>query len=272
MTVWIVGAGGFIGKHLVEYLREKNVDFFTTSRNGDNADGKLDLLDHLTFMNLPITESDFVILLAGISSPDVCQEDYETAYTINVLGTSRFINYCLDRGSKILFASSDTVYGNQENPIDENEPCVPHGNYGEMKHIIEKTFLDNPNFMAFRLSYILADNDKFTTYLHGRSRDGEMSEIVAYSDFYRNPIRIEDVLDGLLKACNNWQLLPSPKIINFCGSDSLSRFELALQIKERLGLGVSIRASKAPEDFLLARPRIISQSNERLRGLLGLES
>jgi dTDP-4-dehydrorhamnose reductase len=272
MAIWIVGSEGFLGNHLSKRLQEENLQFHTASRDGSNADEKLDLLDNLTFGNLAVSEADFVILLAGVSSPEVCQEHYETAHAVNVLGTSSFINYVINQGSKVLFASSDTVYGNQQDLIDETHPCLPYGKYGEMKHKVETTFLKNPNFMSFRLSYIVAENDKFTNYLLRKSKELREAQIEAYSDFYRNSIKIEDVLDGLLKVCNNWDYIPTPKIVNFCGSASLSRFELALEIKERLGLNLTIRPTKAPEEFFASRPRIINQSDVRLRSLLALQS
>ena len=150
MAIWIVGSGGFVGNHLAKKLQQNDIQFHTASRDGTNADVKLDLLDNLTFRNLEVSESDFVILLAGISSPEFCQENYEAAYDVNVLGTSSFINYILRKGSKVLFASSDTVYGNQEYPIDENHPCVPSGKYGEMKHKVETAFLNDPNFKPLK--------------------------------------------------------------------------------------------------------------------------
>jgi nucleoside-diphosphate-sugar epimerase len=272
MAIWIVGSGGFLGNHLTKKLQENDLEFYTSSRDGESSDVKLDLLDSLTFRNLEVSESDFVILLAGISSPQVCQEHYESTYGINVLGTSSLVKHILGEGSKVLFASSDTVYGNQEYPIDETHPCVPYGKYGEMKHKIETTFLNDSNFMSFRLSYIVAENDKFTNYLLSKNVEEGVAQIEAYSDFYRNSIEIEDVLDGLLAVCRNWDQVPTPKIINFCGPASLSRFELALEIKERLGLNLSIRPTKAPEGFFASRPRIINQSDKRFRRLLALQS
>jgi dTDP-4-dehydrorhamnose reductase len=209
-----------------------------------------------------------VILLAGVSSPEDCHRQYDLAYAVNVAGTSRFIDYVLSRGAHLLFASSDTVYGNQPDPVDESTACSPHGEYGSMKYEIEISFRSNPNFMSFRLSYIVAENDKFTTFLKGLGNSDKTVD--AYMDFYRNAVDIKDVLDGLVKICQKWDQAPPPGVINFCGPNSLSRFELAKKINERLDLGLSIRGVLAPENFFDSRPRIINLTNKKFKELLAL--
>jgi dTDP-4-dehydrorhamnose reductase len=270
MAIWIIGSNSFLGAHLSIKLKIEELDFHTASRDGFGADVQLDLLDDSTFQNVKCSESDFVILLAGISSPEECHRNYASAHKVNVVGTSKFIDYVLSRGARVLFASSDTVYGNQEDSVDERTICIPNGEYGVMKHIIETNFTDNQNFMSFRLSYICADNDKFTKFLKHQSLTGTTTD--AFVDFFRNTVDLEDVLEGLVKACQNWDQIQAPRIINFSGSDCLSRFELAKRINQRHALNLSIRGVPAPEGFFDSRPRIINLRNQKFRRLLELES
>jgi dTDP-4-dehydrorhamnose reductase len=268
MTIWVIGSNGFLGQHLVKKLQNEKSIFSTSSRNGFDADEKLDLVDSSTYKNVNCSPSDFVILLAGVSSPEECHQQYDSAYKVNVAGTTAFIEYVLSRGARLLFASSDTVYGNRQEPVDESAKCSPHGEYGQMKHEIEISFFSNPNFMSFRLSYIFADNDKFTTFLKSQSLSDKTAK--AFVDFYRNSVDVEDVLEGLVKVCQNWGKLPSPRIINFCGPAPLSRFELANQINQKLGLNLSIQGEYAPEGFFDSRPRIINLINQKFTNLLAL--
>jgi dTDP-4-dehydrorhamnose reductase len=91
-----------------------------------------------------IHPSDVVLLTAAISAPDICAQEYARAWGVNVTGTSRFIRNVIDRGGRVIFFSSDTVYGEKDDVFDERAYCNPAGEYAIMKHEVEKQFFDNP--------------------------------------------------------------------------------------------------------------------------------
>jgi dTDP-4-dehydrorhamnose reductase len=207
-----------------------------------------------------------VVLLAGESSPEVCQNEFEESFKVNVVGTKAFIKTALNAGARVLFASSDTVYGEQPEPVEETSLCSPIGRYGQMKLEVEEAFRLSSNFGVFRLAYVVGDSDRFTNFL--KSQSGQVEEVDAYSDLLRNTISINVVLEGLLRIFEDWTNLGKPRVINFGGPISESRVDLALRIISEQRLNLRVKAVSAPLGFFDFRPRVISISNKKLANLL----
>ena len=130
-------------------------------------------------------ENDFVVFLAAISSPDVCEKQYDFARAINVTGTAEFIENCIARGANVLFFSSDVVNGGTlPCSVDETYVGTPIGKYGEMKREIEQRFNGNPHFKVFRLSYVYSRQDKFSRYLDDCAAKGVCAEV--FDALYRS--------------------------------------------------------------------------------------
>jgi len=270
VTVWIVGGTGFLGRHLSEKFRHSDIDHQTTSRDGIDSDFTVDLLREEAFCKLPIKSLDIVVFLAGVSSPESCENDFDSAHKVNVLGTSGFISFALEKGAKVLFASSDTVYGEQCEFVDETGACEPVGKYASMKHAVEQAFQNEQAFVSFRLSYIEAPNDKFTNFL--RDSSSQQQEVEVFADLVRNTILIDDVVEGIRLICEDWGRLEGHRVINFSGPVSESRVDLASRIIVRLGLDLKVRPVSAPAGFFASRPRVIKLRNERLSKLLTSKS
>jgi dTDP-4-dehydrorhamnose reductase len=270
MTVWVIGGHSFLGGHLIEKFQEQGIDCLTPSRNGDAANFSVDLLDWESCRKLPITNLDVVIVLAGVSAPEDCENDFDAAYKVNVVGTKRFISFVLGKGARVLFASSDTVYGEQSRVVDESAPCEPVGKYAIMKRDVEQAFKDHINFVSFRLSYIESGNDKFSNFLKDASAN--QIEVDVFSDLVRNTVSIENVVEGLHVICTDWDRLDGHRIINFSGPVSESRAALASRIIRRLGLDLRIKPVPAPGGFFASRPRIIKLDNGRFSKLLASKS
>ena len=176
MATHLVGATGNIGKRVVEKGGDKiNV----ISR----FELKLDQrplyynFDAKTIGGTAIKEGDVIIFAAAISEPSVVSAQFDKALAVNVESTGEFIETALGKGCKVLFLSSDAVYGDVESGFDESHPTNPKGAYAEMKAIVEKRFEGNPNFKVLRLSYNFHKDDRFTTYLRQCAESGVEAEV-----------------------------------------------------------------------------------------------
>ena len=143
-TLHIIGAKGNIGSRLVEKTEGKydirkvvspsRTHLFTVS-SGYYCLNLLDDPQHYDYDTLKV--GDTVAYCAAISEPSVCADKFEIAVKVNVEATGEFIEQALHRGCKVIFLSSDAVYGVVENEFDESQPIKPSGAYAEMKAIIE---------------------------------------------------------------------------------------------------------------------------------------
>lgn len=273
LSVIIVGKEGFVAKNLIQSLKRKSkLDVVVTSRTSEPGTLLLDLCSPEKFDYSAIKKGDVVIHLAAISSPDMCKKEYDMAYRINVTGTSYFISKCLEKRARVLFFSSEAVYGKSpkmtSKPFDENSPCKPVNEYGEMKRLVEKKFLGKPEFKVFRPSYMFSRDDKFTSYLAECAKKHAAAE--AYAGFYRNTVYLRDVLAAVEMLVQKWDEFDNP-VFNLCGPELISRAELAQMYRHIVNKSLLIKEKEAPRGFFDARAKVIKTKSLYLNGLLGRE-
>lgn len=258
--IYVVGSQGYIGTRLMRFLQKK-YNVFGIDLNGAH---KIDLKIPQNF-DYNLLKDATVIFTAAVSSPDLCANDYENAYSINVVGTKYFITEALKRNCKILFFSSDAVFGFTENIVDELTPTVGDTAYGKMKKEIEDAFKKNYLFKAIRLSYVFSFEDKFTSYLLSAIRKNEVAEV--FHPFYRNVITVDDVINVIDWLLQHWEEY-EPSFLNVCGSELVSRVRIADEVKRctRKKLQYSIRYPG--KEFYRNRPEILEMKSLYLHQIL----
>ena len=261
----VVGATGYIGKLLHAVAKVQFAVYGTNSKGTDKLFSlRLNVPDEFDYGN--IRTSDVVLLTAAISSPDICAHKHEYAWAVNVTGTSEFLAKVMARGGRVVFFSSDTVYGERSDEFDEKAACNPAGEYAEMKHEVEKRFISNPLFKAIRLSYVFSREDKFTRYLLWCAERGEEAEI--FHPFYRAVVHRDDIVDGAIALAQHWDDFPQ-RIINFGGPEVLSRKEFAKILQDTALPNLRFRVTEPDTDFFKNRPRMIRMISPVLASLLG---
>jgi dTDP-4-dehydrorhamnose reductase len=263
--VIIVGASGYVGHSLYEN-RPKTIKVYGTSSRGTDELLALDLVAPNKFDYSVIQPLDTVIITAAISAPDVCSREYEFARSVNVTGTSIFIENVITCGGRIIFLSSDTVYGEKKDSFNELAECSPAGEYAQLKHEIEKQFLGSPLFKAVRLSYVFSSEDKFTKYLLGCIARAEEADI--FHPFYRAIIHRDDVVDGIFGLAQQWENFPQA-VFNFGGPEVLSRIEFVEIFKETAFPRLKFIVSNPEKEFFINRPKVICMKSPTLNALLG---
>ena len=261
----VIGASGYIGGALYEMARSSD-DTLGTSTIGSNGLLRLRLDEHGDFDFGAIQDSDVVFLAAAISSPDVCSREHDRAWAVNVTGTSLFINKVISRGARVILLSSDTVYGEGTDKVDESAPSNPDGAYAAMKNEVETRFIGHPSFKTARLSYAFSREDRFTRYLLGCAERGE--EAVVYHPFLRAVIHRDDAVRGVVALAQRWDEFPQP-VFNFGGPEVISRVEFAQGLKDCVVPGLSFRQAEPKSDFFLNRPRFVYMESPLLPRLLG---
>lgn len=255
MNVAVVGSTGYIAKHILKRLcSETLVDSVLMIDKSDESDAFLDLTEPYLFDYDSLNNIDIVIFTAAISSPDKCAVDYDFSWKINVVGTSFFIREAIKRKCKVLFFSSDAVFGESRGMIfDEESITSPVTAYGKMKKAIEDEFRFEDGFRAIRLSYVMSKEDRFMKYCIQCIKNNECAEI--FHPFYRNVIAVEDVVDVVMFFVFRWS--DSRFVfLNVTGKELISRIRMADELNRvtnnRLNYKVVI-----PEDaFFKNRSRI----------------
>lgn len=145
MNFIVTGGSGFIGSHLTKYLIKKghNVKVIDSLRRGsfNNLNEikdkinfqEIDILDYEKMKNVA-KNVDGVFHQAALGSvPDSFKEP-EEYHRVNVIGTENVFKLAKEFGFKVVYASSSSVYGNQEKfPIKEDAEKKPLNPYGQTK-------------------------------------------------------------------------------------------------------------------------------------------
>ena len=210
MRIFITGADGFIGQHMVERLKGKHELEFLTE----------DLRDH-DRVGFQIRQFDPEIIVHLAARTEVQDSFYEqiTFSEINYVGTVNLIEIAasLPNFKNFVFASTMEVYGwqpisdiirdgKEDNIIAFNESTPPNPNapYAVAKYACEK-YLEYAHrsyglpFTAIRQTnaYGRKDNNFFVTeQIIYQMLNNEKEINLGYGEPYRNFIYIDDLLDA----------------------------------------------------------------------------
>ena len=263
MATHLIGTGN-IGKRVLE----KGQDIKVITKKELNLETKpLNYnFDKDSIGGTVLREGDTIIFTAAISEPAIVSAQFEKATRVNVESTGEFIQGAIDLGCKVLFLSSDTVYGDVETGFDESHPINPKGAYAEMKSIVEKRFEGNPNFKSFRCSLNFYKDDRFTQYLKPCASVNEEADI--FDPLTRAVVHRDDTVDAILAVANDWSLAEG-QYTNCGGPQVLSRAQIAETMKRVALPNLQFKVSRPPSKFYTDRPAFIEMKSPNLKRILG---
>ena len=255
MKIALVGSSGYIAGFLLDRCKEEgNIDDILKIDQSGSKDVVLNLLDPEKFDYSLLDSIDYVIFMAAVSGPDRCAADFNYCWEINVTGTNYFIREAVNRKCKVLFFSSDAVFGDIPGEIyTETSETKAKTPYGRMKKAVEDEFKTNTHFKAIRLSYVVSAKDRFISYCLGCIERNESADI--FHPFYRNCIVISDVVDAVVWLINHWDEY-EPFFLNMAGRELVSRVRIADEMNRILGNKLKYIISTPNEDFYKNRPPI----------------
>ena len=255
MKTAIVGSSGYIAGFLIERLqKEPMIESILKIDQTPEADVHLNLANADSFDYDILNGIDFVVFTAAISSPDKCAADFDLCWQINVTGTKFFIREALKRDCRVLFFSSDAVFGDIPGKIyDESSETCAETAYGRMKKAIEDEFKNEVGFKAIRLSYVASAKDRFVSYCRKCIASGENAEV--FHPFYRNVIVVSDVVDVVIWFSKHWDEY-EPFVLNVAGEELVSRVRIADELNRVLDGALHYQISRPDEEFYANRPAI----------------
>lgn len=262
----VVGSNGFIARQIIPWFEAKNYEVIKISHTTKENCLKLDLSNCEAFDFSALKNVNYIIFTAAISSLDVCENDFEMSYKINVIGTRYFIKNAVTMGCKVLFFSSDAVYGADDGEyFTEKSILNPISQYGKMKQAIELEFAQEQAFKAIRLSYVFSYYDKFTQYYLSCIEKKKMAEI--FHPFYRSVIAIDDLMLLIERILERWDILTAP-VVNACGKELVSRIRIVDCINRVINKGNYYNVIRMPENLLNIRPCITCMKSLYMNDLL----
>ena len=126
--VLVTGGSGFVGRRLVQLLRDEGVEVFSPGR---------DVLE-VSAGIFPDVSADWVIHLAGRTYVPASWNEPADFYRVNALGTVNVLEYCRRTQARLVYVSG-YCYGIPERlPIPETAPLKANNPYAASKKAAEE--------------------------------------------------------------------------------------------------------------------------------------
>lgn len=254
LKIALVGSSGYIAGFLLDkFKKEEHIESVLKIDQYADADAFLDLSKAEQFDYSALTDIDYIVFTAAISGPDKCATEFDFCWQINVEGTKCFIHKAIERNCKVLFFSSDAVFGDiPGNIYTEESKTAATTPYGRMKKTVEDEFKTSLYFKAIRLSYVVSAQDRFVTYCLNCIMNNEIADV--FHPFYRNCIVVSDVVNVVIWFSKHWNEY-KPFVLNVAGKELVSRVRIADELNRLLGYRLKYKVSMQREEFFMNRPK-----------------
>ncbi len=138
LKVLILGCNGYVGSRFqVEYEKKYKFGLVDICLHNQPLFGNVLQQDFNSLSNYYIQNFDVVLLLAGHSSVPMCKGNFLDSYKNNVENFIGLVSK-LNKNQKFIYASSSSVYGVVDSPVDEDYLCFKtYENYDTQKIIID---------------------------------------------------------------------------------------------------------------------------------------
>jgi dTDP-4-dehydrorhamnose reductase len=217
--VWVTGAGGLIGSHIVRVAAQ----FAPGHQTFGLTRSTLDLLDSDSVRSAFRQQKPTAIIhCAAMTRTQDCQVDPKLARRINIESTALLAK--LAANIPFFFFSTDLVFDGCKGHYTESDAVNPLNVYGETKVAAEQIVISNPLHTVIRTSLNCGDSPtgdrSFDEQIRIAWERGQ--RLSFFTDEFRCPIPAK----ATARAC--WELLlkRATGLFHVAGSEKLSRAQI----------------------------------------------
>lgn len=249
--VFLTGGSGLIGSALLSKLLDLGATVFATQHVHEVKDNRavrftgFDITDAFQFMDVPQEAFDVVFHLAAYPIVTKSEDNPDTAFGVNVVGTYNVIRSFPH--STIVVASTDKVYGRAPIPYNEDTPLLgTHQIYESTKtaaDVLAQSFFYRGQKIAITRACNIFGYDEESTRIVPHIIVSLLRENIIQlrsgCQFTRDYLHVDDIVTGYLRLAEwrhwtdwaNWQ---SPAF-NF-GGHNFGVCELIEKIADIMGV------------------------------------
>ena len=249
--ILITGGAGYIGSKLVNKLLDlnykvtvidilkfsgKSINHLFNNRNFKFIKG--DIRNYKLISKL-VKRNEFIIPLAALVGAPLCAKNKREAISTN-LESIKLMMKIISRKNKIIYLTTNSGYGigKINKYCDEESPLNPISLYGRTKVDAEKIIMRFNNSIGFRLATVFGYSYRMRTDLLVNNfvfNAIKYKKLTIYEPhFRRNFIHINDVVDGIIYAIQNFNSLKSNVYNLGLSSANITKHMLAKKIKKQL--------------------------------------
>ena len=267
----IVGAGGYIGRHMINHFQERALGSY---HSRENYGIQLDILKDRIFECLPRPDNiSHALVLAGQTKPAEIVKDPTKAHALNVEATWQLIEDLIEFNIVPIFTSNDSLFGHNLGPFSETDPTNPQVIYGKFKLEIEHRLLNiSQTSLIIRIPRVyglsLGDGSLITRLYEKIKIGGNMA---VASDQLFSPLYLGDMAKAIDQAIKS----NLSGLYHLGGDEIVTHADIAYKICAELSKyhSVDIKIQeKSINDFVTyeTRPLDLSMDSGKLKNTLGL--
>jgi nucleoside-diphosphate-sugar epimerase len=277
VRVLVTGASGFLGHAVCDELRARDHRVAALVRRpGSEPAGTEPIGGDLTdaarlSAAVRSAEPDSVIHLAAeIAS----QRDRAKIESVNVEGTRRLLNACLEAGSPRFVFTSTVVTGDAHGErLDEDSELPVETAYGRSKQAGERMVRESGlDAVVIRPSHVYGPGGWYADEIVGRVRGPGRFAVVGRGDNWWDVVRVEDVASACVDAAER---APGGSLYHVVDDEPIRYYDFVALTAEAAGVGPPRRIPAwlarlaAGGDPVAAAVRSARSSNQRIKRELG---
>ncbi|MBR5773008.1 MAG: dTDP-4-dehydrorhamnose reductase [Clostridia bacterium] len=161
MKVAVTGCKGQLGADLTAEMEKRNIQ-----AAGIDID-TVDITDYEALEAFIEAEKpDAVVHLAAYTAVDKAEQEKEKCALINVKGTENIAKICGEKGIKLLYTSTDYIFGGEgDTPFETDSSSAPCNYYGLTKYEGEQAVKKHcPQHFIVRISWVFGVHGKNFVY------------------------------------------------------------------------------------------------------------
>ena len=235
----VTGAAGLIGKHITAHLRAARQQVVAV--DVESCDGVIcaDLRNEATvFRLLKKHTPDLIVHLAAITNLPFCEENKDIAHAVNYGITATLVHVCRESGARMIFFSSDYVFGKHDRFWREgNSPC-PTTQYGRDKAASERLIHQElTDYAIIRTAQLYGFPGDFVSLVCKTLAPRQ--SFIAFANLVNCPTWIGDLLAMSSRIIRHGH----QGIFHCVGPEAVSRYQYAIAIAKEFSLDAAcIRA------------------------------
>jgi dTDP-4-dehydrorhamnose reductase len=262
MKILITGVTGLLGKYLAKNCPTK-LEIHGIAKDGY---GNLNLLNYqphqLNLLNFKLLlkklndiNPDVIIHTAGEGSVDIVQNRIDLYRPLNVGVTEVIAQYCKDFQKKLVFVSSNAIYGGSKSAYSDYSVCSPINDYGILKCEAEKIvknlcseYLIVRPIMMYGWPSPGKRINPVVNWIN-LMRDGK--PIFVVNDIWTQPLAVWDCAEAIWKAIQ----MNMVGEVNISGDELISLYEFALLTGKIFNLNNDLIKQVNSTHFMQLAPR-----------------
>jgi dTDP-4-dehydrorhamnose reductase len=267
----VVGAGGYLGHHLLAAHRAVHPDTL-----GADVSGPWTYLDlaapDIRPLRLHESGYEYVIIAAAVTGLARCQQDKAYTRARNVTGTLELARQLADEGVTPVFFSTDNVFDGREGSYADDAPTNPINEYGAQKAEVERRLPEvcRGRSLVLRLGKVFGLSRGDRTLLDEMAyRLTKGQEVAAARDMIFSPVLIDDLVRAVLAL----QAVRATGLFNVCAPEVWARFDLAQAVARALAVDQALVRDISLDDLKepFGRPKRGDLVCGRLRSTVDME-